>query len=172
MEDQPEFTVYGLDFGYGGNDSTACIKIDYYEGSWYCTELFNVAKQRIGETIAMMKNMGVPRDAKIYADYAVPTFLTEIRLGGFSGIRKCRKGKVEVELKKIQDKNIIIVDPDKTSQLYFGYMTWKRNKKGVLQHEPDSLAAMRYGILSCNPKTDKPKRGRPVKRSNVRRGYL
>ena len=34
MVDQPEFTVYGLDFGYGGNDSTACIKIDYYEGSW------------------------------------------------------------------------------------------------------------------------------------------
>ncbi len=172
MENQPEFTIYGLDFGYGGNDATACIKIDYFEGAWYGTELFSKPKMRIGETIAEMKNHGVPLNAKIYADYAVPTFLTEIRLGGFTGIRKCRKGKVEVELKKMQDKNIIIIDPDKTSQLYFGHMTWKRDKNGKLQHEPDSLAAFRYGILSCNPNTDKPKRGRPARRRSGPKSFL
>ena len=172
MEDKPEFTIYGLDFGYGGKDSTACIKIDYYQGAWYCTELFNVAKMRIGETIVQMKNHGIPFNAKIYADYAVPTFLTEIKLGGFSGIRKCKKGKVEVELKKIQDKNIIIIDPDKKSQLYFGYIMWKRDDKGKLQHEPDSLAAMRYGILSCNPRTDKVNNSPRPRRVRRPKGFL
>ena len=97
--------------------------------------------------------------------------MTEIRLGGFSGIRKCKKGKVDVELKKIQDKSIIIIDADKSSQLYLGYMTWKYNDKGQLMHEPDSVAAMRYGILSCNPKTDKANIPRP-KRVGRRKGFL
>ena len=172
MQDTPEFTVYGLDFGYGGKDSTALIKIDYFQGSWYCTEIFNKASMRISETIVAMKVAGVPSNAKIYADYAVPTFLTEIRLGGFSGVRKCKKGKVDVELKKIQDKSIIIIDPDKSSQLYMGYMTWKYDKNGKLMHEPDSIAAMRYGILSCNPRTDKINNAPRPRRISRPKGFL
>mgnify|MGYP003625283020 CR=1 FL=1 len=172
MQDAPEFTVYGLDFGYGGKDSTALIKIDYFQGSWYCTEIFNKPAMRISETIVAMKVAGVPSNAKIYADYAVPTFLTEIRLGGFSGVRKCKKGKVDVELKKIQDKSIIIIDSDKSSQLYFGYIMWKYDKKGNLMHEPDSLAAMRYGILSCNPRTDKINNAPRPRRISRPKGFL
>jgi phage terminase large subunit len=172
MENVPEFTIYGLDFGYGGKDSTALIKIDYFEGTWYCTEIFNKPNMRITETIVAMKMAGVPTDAKIYADYAVPTFLTEIRLGGYKNVRKCKKGAVDVELKKIQDKSIVIVDEHRSSQLYMGYMTWKWTDKGKLPHEPDSLAAMRYGILSCNPKTDKRSNGRPLKRKARRKGFL
>ena len=172
MQDKPEFTIYGLDFGYGGSDSTALVKVDYFEGSWYCTEMFNEPNLRMGAVVAKMKAMKIPLDARIYADYAVPLFITEIRLGGYKGIRKCKKGKVEDNVKLMQDKKIVIIDEDKTSQLYFGYMTWKRDKNNKLEHEPDSCASMRYGILSCNPRTDKNFGRSTVKRKPRPKGYL
>ena len=172
MEDKPEFTVYGLDFGYGGVDSTSLIKVDYFEGTWYLTEIFSKPKIRMGEVVALMKQNNVPLDARIYADYAVPLFLTEIRLGGYKGIRKCKKGKVTEKVKIMQDKKIVIIDENKSSQLYYGYITWSVNEKGKLPHEPDSLAAARYGILSCNPRTDKRSLGRAPKRITRRKGYL
>lgn len=172
MEDKPEFTVYGLDFGYGGVDSTSLIKVDYFEGTWYLTEVFSKPKIRMGEVVALMKQHNVPLDARIYADYAVPLFLTEIRLGGYKGIRKCKKGKVSEKVKIMQDKKIVIIDENKSSQLYYGYITWSVNEKGKLPHEPDSLAAARYGILSCNPRTDKRSLGRAPKRITRRKGYL
>ena len=172
MEDRPEFTVYGLDFGYGGVDSTSLIKVDYFEGTWYLTEVFSKPKIRMGEVVALMKQHNVPLDARIYADYAVPLFLTEIRLGGYKGIRKCKKGKVSEKVKVMQDKKIVIIDENKSSQLYYGYITWSVDEKGKLPHEPDSLAAARYGILSCNPRTDKRSLGRAPKRITRRKGYL
>ena len=172
MEDKPEFTVYGLDFGYGGVDSTSLIKVDYFEGTWYLTEVFSKPKIRMGEVVALMRQNNVPLDARIYADYAVPLFLTEIRLGGYKGIRKCKKGKVSEKVKVMQDKKIVIIDENKASQLYYGYITWSVNEKGKLPHEPDSLAAARYGILSCNPRTDKRSLGRAPKRVTRRKGYL
>ena len=172
MEDKPEFTVYGLDFGYGGVDSTSLIKVDYFEGTWYLTEVFSKPKIRMGEVVALMKQNNVPLDARIYADYAVPLFLTEIRLGGYKGIRKCKKGKVTEKVKIMQDKKIVIIDENKSSQLYYGYITWSVNEKGKLPHEPDSLAAARYGILSCNPRTDKRSLGRAPKRITRSKGYL
>ena len=172
MEDDPEFTVYGLDFGYGGVDSTSLIKVDYFEGTWYLTEVFSKPKIRMGEVVALMRQNNVPLDARIYADYAVPLFLTEIRLGGYKGIRKCKKGKVSEKVKIMQDKKIVIIDENKSSQLYYGYITWSVNEKGKLPHEPDSLAAARYGILSCNPRTDKRSLGRAPRRITRRKGYL
>ena len=172
MEDSPEFTVYGLDFGYGGVDSTSLIKVDYFEGTWYLTEVFSKPKIRMGEVVALMRQHNVPLDARIYADYAVPLFLTEIRLGGYKGIRKCKKGKVSEKVKIMQDKKIVIIDENKSSQLYYGYITWSVNEKGKLPHEPDSLAAARYGILSCNPRTDKRSLGRAPRRITRRKGYL
>jgi len=172
MQDKPEFTVYGLDFGYGGVDSTSLIKIDYFEGTWYLTEVFSKPKIRMGEVVSLMRQNNVPLDARIYADYAVPLFLTEIRLGGYKGIRKCKKGKVTEKVKIMQDKKIVIIDENKTSQLYYGYITWSLNEKGQLPHEPDSLAAARYGILSCNPRTDKRSLGRAPRRTSGTKGYL
>ena len=172
MEDKPEFTVYGLDFGYGGVDSTSLIKVDYFEGAWYLTEMFSKPNMRMGEVVSRMKQLGIPLDARIYADYAVPLFLTEIRLGGYKGIRKCKKGKVTEKVKIMQDKRIVIIDENKDSQLYHGYITWCKDEKGKLPHEPDPLAAARYGILSCNPMTDKRTLGSTIKRRPNRESYL
>jgi phage terminase large subunit len=97
-----------------------------------------------------MKNAGVPFTALIYADSAMPLLIEEIRTKGYGRIRKCTKGNVEEGIKKIQDKDIVIVT-DEDSDLYYSYMTFRRDKNGKLPHEPDILAALRYGINSKKP---------------------
>jgi phage terminase large subunit len=143
-------TWYGLDFGYGGKDKTSMIKITYFESVYYAEEVFSEAGLSIRSTLTKMRQGGVPFNALIFADSAMPLLITEIRDGGYQRIRKCLKGNVEEGIKKIQDKDIVIVGDDK-SGLYYGYMTFRRNSKGGLPHEPDELAALRYGINSKKP---------------------
>ena len=163
-------TWYGLDFGYGGNDKTSCVKITYYDDVYYVEEMFSEAKLSIRRTLSLMKDAGIPFNAKIYADSAMPLLITEIRQGGFTSIRKATKGNVEAGIKKIQDKDIVLVG-DNTTGLYYSYMTFRRDKKGKLPHEPDELAALRYGINSKKP-LDNNKLKKPIKRKVKKKGFL
>ena len=162
-------TWYGLDFGYGGKDKTSCIKITYFEGIYYIEEMFSEAKLSMRRTITMMKNCGIPFNAKIYADSAMPLLITEIRQGGYTSIRKAYKGNVDAGIKKVQDKDIVLIGDD-TSGIYYAYMTFRRDKKGKLPHEPDELAALRYGINSKKPLEKVGKA--PVKRNIRKKGFL
>lgn len=148
--EEPGDTWYGLDFGYGGSDKTACVKIVYIDGMYYVEQMFAEAKLSIKSTLRSLRISGVPFNAKIYADSAMPLLIEEIRTGGFGSIRKANKGNVEAGIKKIQDKDITIVT-DNTTDLYYHYMTFQRDEKGKLPHEPDILAATRYGINSRKP---------------------
>lgn len=143
-------TWYGLDFGYGGKDKTSLIKITYFEETYYVQEMFSEAGLTIKATLTQLRKAGVSFMGRIFADSAMPLLIEEIRLGGYTGIRKCTKGNVEAGIKKVQDKNIVMVGPE-TSGLYYAYNTFRRDKKNNLPHEPDELAALRYGINSKVP---------------------
>lgn len=161
-------TWYGLDFGYGGADSTACIKVVWIDGVYYVEEMFCEPKLTIRKTLSLMRKAEIPFNAKIYADSAMPLLIDEIRNGGFRTVRKATKGNVEAGIKKIQDKDIVLIG-DTTSHLYYGYMTFSRDKNSKLPHEPDALAAMRYAINSKTP-IKNPKKNRPVKARRTDRG--
>lgn len=162
-------TWYGLDFGYGGKDRTACIKITWIDDVYYVEQMFSEAKMSIRRTLTAMKNARIPFNAKIFADSAMPLLIDEIRKGGYRTVRKATKGNVEAGIKKIQNKDIVLIGDDQT-HLYFAYMTFCRDKNGKLPHEPDELAAMRYGINSKTP-IKNPKKNRPVK-ARRRKGFL
>lgn len=162
-------TWYGLDFGYGGNDKTALIKVTWLDGVYYVEEIFSEAKLSIRSQLRKMREAGVPFNAKIYADSAVPELVNQIREGGYTSIRKATKGNKEAGIKKIQDKDIVLIGDDSTG-LYYGYMTFRRDKKGKLPHEPDELAALRYAINSRRPNKNHKK---PLKRrARKRKGFL
>jgi len=84
---------YGLDFGYGGNDSTALVKINNFDGVYHVEEIFCRNDLTISTTAQLMLRHKIPFTARIYADSAVPTLITEIKNKGYTGIRKCRKEK-------------------------------------------------------------------------------
>lgn len=144
-------TWYGLDFGYGGKDFTSLIKIIFFEDIYYVQEMFSKRKMKLGELIDAMKEH-VNRESRVYADSAMPLLITEIRDAGFSGVIPCQKGNVESEIKKVQNKRIVMVNPGmRKTEFYKGYQGFRRDKKDKLMHEPDPLAAMRYGINSHRP---------------------
>ncbi len=162
-------TWYGLDFGYGGNDKTSCIKITFIDDVYYVQEMFSEAKMSMRMALSRMRRAGIPYNAPIYADSAMPLLIEEIRAGGYASIRKAKKGDVEAGIKKVQNKNIVIVgDLEKQNKnLYYSYMTFSWDDKGKRPHEPDELAALRYGINSKKP-LSKPLKNVPV--SITRRG--
>lgn len=164
---------YGLDFGYGGKDKTAMIEINYFEKTYYSRLLFAESKLSIRATLTKMKKAGVPFNARIYADSAMPLLQKEIKLGGYNSIRNATKGNVEAGIKRVQDKDIVIVGDSETDELYYDYMTFKRDKKGNLPHEPDTLAALRYGINSHKP-SEKPRMParRPANRKKTNSKYI
>ncbi len=163
-------TWYGLDFSYGGKDHTAMVKVTWFEGVYYVEELFSMEGIGTAETLRQMRIHRVPFNAKIYADSAMPLLMEGIREGGYTTVRKARKGNVEAGIKKMQDKDIVMIGDDK-SQLYFSYMTFRRDQKtGKLPHEPDILAALRYAINSRKP-MDKPKKARPRRARRIK-GYI
>jgi phage terminase large subunit len=161
-------TWYAIDFGYGGKDSTACVKITWIDDVYYVEELFCEAKLSMRKTISLMRKSEIPFNAKIYADSAMPLLIEEIRSGGFRTIRKATKGNVEAGIKKVQNKDIVMVGGDKT-HLYYAYMTFGYDKNNKLPHEPDILAALRYGINSRIP-TKNSKKNKPVKARRTNRG--
>ena len=124
----PEFfdpsaeTWYGLDFGYGGKDFTACVEINYvvteFGVQYYIREVFCKASMSISDTVRELRRHNVPRHALIVADSAAPTLITEVRRGGFSGIKPCRKGPNSVDqgIKKVQDLEIIVIGDKSQNQ--------------------------------------------------------
>ena len=86
---------YGMDFGYGGKDKTACVKITWIEGTYFVEEMFAESKMTISRTLSKMRECEIPFNAKIYCDSAMPLLIEEIRRGGYTSSRKCRKGNVE-----------------------------------------------------------------------------
>jgi len=161
---------YGMDFGYGGKDKTSCIEINYFEGIYYVREMFSESKLSIRKTISKLKNSGVPFNAKIYADSAVPLLISEIRGGGFTSIRKATKGDKKASIKNMQDKDIVLVGGENSKNLHFAYMTFGEDANGKLPHEPDELAALRYGISSRRP-LNNPKKN-VVRKMRVIKGFL
>ena len=55
---------YGLDFSYGGGDSTALIKINWIDGRYYVKTLFEEPQQLVKHTIKNMKKKQSPEGCK------------------------------------------------------------------------------------------------------------
>lgn len=160
---------YGLDFGYGGKDKTACVKINYYDGCYYVEQMFS-EQLTIRKTISKMRECGIKFNSIIFADSAVPELISQIREGGFTSIRNATKGNKEAGIKKIQDKDITIVGADDETDLYYEYITFSRDDLGKLPHEPDILAAVRYAINSRKPLDVKEQI--PLRRIRKKNGFL
>lgn len=156
-------TWYGMDFSYYGKDHTACVKVTWIDGIYYTEEMFSEPKQLIRDTVQSMRDAGIPRNAKIFADSAMPLLIEEIRRKGYSGIKKCHKGRVEAEVKKVQDMEIKIVGTE-SSNLFYHNKTWQRTKGLIKDHEPDLMAALRYAVNSKRPTKPAKIKKRPAKR--------
>lgn len=147
MDNPKGITWYGMDFAYGGKDSTACVKITYFDEMYYVEEVFCKQNMNVRDILKELRKKGVPFDAKIYADYAMPLLINGIHEGGYRGIENCTKGLLKSELKSLGDKDITVVG-DMKCNIFASYILFRYDSKDKLPHEPDILASIRYGINS------------------------
>lgn len=136
---------YGLDFGY--NHPIALIKVYYSDEVVYIEELLYESKLTSEDLVRRMKEL-VFDTKPIYADYARPEIIEDLRRNGFN-IKEAKK-EVKAGIDTVKTSNIFIhhesINTLKESRLY----SWKSKGELVLD-EPikmndDSMDAIRYAL--------------------------
>jgi len=86
--------LYGLDFGY--TDPMALVRIGIDELDIYIEELYYERHKLVSELIERFPDMGIEKNASIYADSANPGQIQEIYNAGYRGVKPAQKGKDSV----------------------------------------------------------------------------
>ena len=157
---------YGLDFGYRP-DMTALVAIYSYNGGFILDEERVQLEWSLRDMSNTIKNLS---PAVVIADTNEPRSIEEMRAQGIH-ILATEKGSDSKKhgIKLMQDQRISVTN--RSVETIKGYRSWlwKTDKNGLViagetEHEPDALAAARYGIQSLKkPGSNiKPTQVRPV----------
>jgi len=145
-----EHIVYGLDFGY--NHPSALIECKISGEKIYVKELIYENKLTSGDLI--LKMQGLNLNDIIYADYARPEIIEDIKRAGFS-ISEANKN-VKDGINTIKSKEIYIHHQSINLLKEYKLYSWKKKNEQILD-EPvkmwdDALDALRYAIHSFSQK--------------------
>lgn len=144
----PDYTVYGLDFGF--NDPSVLVKIMFEDDKIYIEECLFKNKLTTPELIYEIKEI-VKNDAVIYCDTARPEIIEDMRRSGLNAQGAVKDVKDGIDMVK---SNRIYVDINsKNIWREFRLYSWKVDKSGkildIVQDGNDhSMDAIRYGIYS------------------------
>ncbi len=146
---------YGIDFGY--NHPTALLKVGFKDDIVYVEELIYKSNLTSQDLIKMMKEMDIDKKKYIYADYARPEIIEDMRRSGYNmkeANKEVKAGIMSVKMKQIyiQKSSINVWKEYKT-------YSWKTNKEQILD-EPvkiydDAMDALRYAIHTSRKKPNK-----------------
>lgn len=148
--------IYGCDFGF--THQTALVKIRIVEDNYYCEEILYKSFLTSSDTINEFNQLDVSKTAYIYADYARPEIITDLRRAGYN-IKEANKSVIDginsVKSNKIWYKNTSL-NLLKEYKMY----SWKTKGEEILE-EPIKLYdhimdAIRYGIHSYKKKKFNP----------------
>jgi phage terminase large subunit len=145
---------YGIDFGY--NHPIALLKINFCDKDIYVEELLYKSNLTSQDLIREMSRMNIDKKKYIYADYARPEIIEDMRRSGYNmkeAIKDVKEGIMSVKM-----NNINIHKDSLNTWREFKMYSWKTNKEQILD-EPvklydDAMDALRYAIYTTE------KRGR------------
>lgn len=135
LPDNPDETIYGLDFGY--NNPSALVQIDFKDTVPYRKQLFYQTKLTNSDIIEKLK-IFVPNKRKpIYADAAEPDRIQEIKRAGFN-IHPANKDVTKgIDHVKSQPMPITKDSTEMIDEVQF--YSWKTDRDGNLLDEPVKL---------------------------------
>jgi len=140
---------YGADWGY--NHPTALIEITYHNNKYYIRELLFENQLTSTDIVNKFNSLDVNRTKTIYADYARPEIIEELRRSGFKvkeadkavvkGINFVKKSEVYVE---VNSKNIW-----REHKLY-SYKVDRNNivTEEILKINDDLMDSIRYAMMT------------------------
>ena len=145
---------YGIDFGY--THPTALCKVYFVENDVYIEELMYKSGLTSLDIIRELNNMGIDKTKYIYADYARPEIIEELRRSGFNmkeAVKDVKEGIMSLKKRKVY-LNTNSINLWKEYRAY----SWKTRGEEILE-EPvkvmdDLMDALRYAVYTTE------KRGR------------
>ena len=144
---------YGLDFGYRP-DATALMAIYSYNGGFIAHEVKVLVEWKLRDLATFISNL---EPAIVICDNNEPRSVQELRDYGIN-IVETEKGPDSKKhgIKLMQDQQISITKSSVNTLRGYRSWMWKKDRDGNLiagetEHEPDPLAALRYGIQYLRP---------------------
>lgn len=144
---------YGLDFGYRP-DATALVAIYSLNGGFIIKEIKVQIEWKLRELATYLHNL---EPAIVIADTNEPRSVAELREYNIN-ILETEKGPDSKKhgIKMMQDQKISITKDSVTTLKGYRSWMWKKDRDGKIvpgetEHEPDPLAAARYGIQYLKP---------------------
>lgn len=144
--------VYGLDFGY--NHPTVLVKAYLCDGEVYIEEMLYDTKLTSIDIVQRFIELGVEKGKYIYADYARPEIIEELRRSGFN-MKEANKA-VKEGINSVKTTKVYLDEKATNSWKEYKMYSWKTNGDRILD-EPikmydDAMDAIRYAIHSSKGK--------------------
>jgi phage terminase large subunit len=141
----PTKKVYGLDFGF--THASALIEIGLVGNSVQWDEKIYQSRTTTGELIDLMKEMGIDRNTKIYADHSRPDAINEIKRAGFR-IENADKSVIS-GINKVKSKPLVITKNSLNLQREIKQYKWMDSKQDTpVKFMDDGMDAARYGTIA------------------------
>lgn len=144
---------YGLDFGYRP-DATALVAIYSLNGGFIIDEVNVQLEWKLRDIANYIENL---EPALVIADTNEPRSVQELKEYGLN-VLETEKGPDSKKhgIRMMQDQKISVTAQSLETLKGYRAWLWKRDRHGVLvagetEHEPDPLAASRYGIQYLRP---------------------
>jgi len=136
---------YGLDFGYS-NDPTAVVECALFQGNLYLRELLYEQELLITKNISdpsraciesRLEELGISKDAKIVADCANPSAISDLQTSGFN-VHPCTKGpdSIMAGIDLMKGRRIYIHKNSMNLQMEFEQYKFKQKMDGSWINEP------------------------------------
>lgn len=143
---------YGIDFGY--NHPTVLVKVSTRDKELYVEECLYKSKLTSQDIIREMELLNIDKNKYIYADYARPEIIEDLRRAGYNmreAVKDVKDGIMSVKMHKVS----IHIDSINIWREFKQY-SWKTNGDRILD-EPvkiydDAMDAIRYAIYSSQKK--------------------
>jgi len=144
---------YGLDFGY--THPSAITKIYQFENELYVEEVLYEAKLTAQDLVARLPQLGISKTDEIYADYARPEMIADIRKSGYN-IKEANKS-VKEGIDWIKSNQLFVVDTSVNLIKELKTYKYKTNGDQILEepvkHNDDLCDSTRYGAIAFKKNT-------------------
>jgi len=146
---------YGLDFGY--NDPMTLVRVGVNDLDIYIEELYYKRLKLVSDLISEFPQLGVEKNATIYADSANPGQIQEIYNAGYRGCKPAQKGKDSVRsgIKKLKQYRWHVVASSENLLYERRRYKWATDKNGeiIKPEKPNdgndhALDALRYAVYT------------------------
>lgn len=146
--------IYGLDFGF--NHPTSLIKISWSDGVAYVEEMLYKNHLTSNDIVVELNKLGIDKDAYIYADYARPEIIEDLRRDGFN-MKEANKSVI-AGIDTVKSSKIFINKNSVNLMDEYRKYSWKSRGEQIID-EPiklfdDCMDAMRYAIHSYKDQTE------------------